>query len=186
MGTPDSPRGFRPAHRLLTLANALREQPDLARSGLAEILLHHGERPEDLTGGAFSAADAEGLRRAVVRMSAVLAETDVDRAAQALNQLLDACGARPRLTRHDGHGWHLHVDRGDEAGWDEWFVASSSMALAQRLSEHGRLTWGVCAAAGCSAYYLDDAPGSPRRYCSTRCASRARVAAHRSRRRRDG
>ncbi|MFD9214703.1 CGNR zinc finger domain-containing protein [Streptomyces sp. NPDC059544] len=143
-------------------------------------------RPEDVTDRAFTAGDADALRAAVVRMTGVLTETDTDRAAHALNALLAECGARPRLSRHDGHGWHLHIDRGEDAGWADWLLASGALALARLLSEHGRISWGECASPRCTTLFLDNGPGSARRYCSGACASRERVAAHRRRRRSAG
>lgn len=204
-GTPG--RGFRPAARLIDLANAVRADPGLSRSGFAEVLARHGEAADDLTEAAFSEADAEGLRRAVLRLAQLVAGEAADasadapagagapadavggvrgdatdRAASAINGLLAQCGARPRLSRHGGHAWHLHVDRDDDASWADWFTASSALALAQILSEHGRPAWGECAAAGCSKLYLATGPGGPRRFCSATCATRTRVAAHRRRR----
>ncbi|GAA2083329.1 hypothetical protein GCM10009801_43710 [Streptomyces albiaxialis] len=176
--------GFRPGPRLIDLANALGEDPALPRDALAALLVAHGEAPGDVTEDGFDERDAAALRAAVARLRArVLAEPDTDRAARALNALLEECGARPRLSRHDGHAWHLHVDRADDAGWADWFTASSAHALARLLSERGRVAWGVCAADGCARVFLDDGPGTRRRYCSPACASRARVAAHRRRRR---
>ncbi|MEU9121658.1 CGNR zinc finger domain-containing protein [Streptomyces sp. NPDC048506] len=179
-------QGFRAAERLVDLANAVRADPALSRDALAALLAHHGERPEDLTEPAFSQDDADDLRGAAARLATILAEPDPDRAAHAINALLAAYGARPRLSRHDGHAWHLHIDRGDEASWAEWLLASSALALAQILSEYGRVPWGECAAARCRTLYLGTGPGSARRYCSTACASRERVAVHRRRKRAAG
>ncbi|MEU5212938.1 CGNR zinc finger domain-containing protein [Streptomyces sp. NPDC020742] len=181
-----SRQGFRPAERLIDLANAVRADPELSRRALVELLARHGERADDLTERAFSVRDATELRAAVTRLTGVLTETDTDRAAHALNDVLAECGARPRLSRHGGHPWHLHVDRGDEAGWAEWFLASSALALAEILTAYGRLPWGACASSRCGRLYLGTGPGSARRYCSTACASRERVAAHRRRRREGG
>ncbi|MEU2390902.1 CGNR zinc finger domain-containing protein [Streptomyces sp. NPDC007369] len=179
----DSAQGFSAARRLVDLAEAVRVDPGLPRDGLAALLARHGEHPADLTAEAFTEADAAGLRTAARRMADLLAEPDEDRAAEALNALFAQYATRPRLTRHDGHPWHLHVDRGDEDGWGEWFLASGALALAQLLTEHGRTAWGACAAAGCGRLFLGGGPGSARRYCSGTCATRERVAAHRRRRR---
>ncbi|GAU68128.1 hypothetical protein SSP35_06_02160 [Streptomyces sp. NBRC 110611] len=176
-----SRQGFQPAQRLVDLANALRDDPGLPRADLMHLLARHGEDQDDLTGAAFSDDDAQALRGAVIRMSGILAETDTERAALALNALLAEHAAVPRLSRHGGHPWHLHVDRGDNATWDNWFLAAGALALAQILTEHGRVPWGECAAPRCRRFYLGTGPGSPRRYCSSTCASRARVAAHRRR-----
>ncbi|WP_327355076.1 CGNR zinc finger domain-containing protein [Streptomyces sp. NBC_01304] len=173
--------GFRPAQRLIDLANAVREDPAVGREALAEVLAEHGETPADLSPRAFRKEDADELRAAVLRVTDVLVETDTDRAAETINDLLERCAARPRLSRHDGHAWHLHMDRGDDAGWGDWFTAASATALAQILSEHGRPAWGACAAPGCGTFFLGTGPGDPRRYCSPRCASRVRVAEHRRR-----
>ncbi|MGW0752766.1 CGNR zinc finger domain-containing protein [Streptomyces sp. NPDC002587] len=179
----DDRGGFSAARRLIDLAEAVRADPELPRAALAELLAGHGERPADLAGQAFSEADAAELRTAARRMAGVLGESDEDRAAGVLNALLAECAARPRLTRHDGHPWHLHVDRGEEAGWGDWFLASGALALAQLLTEYGRIAWGACAAPGCGRFFLATGPGSVRRYCSGRCAGRVRAAAHRRRRR---
>ncbi|GGU48619.1 hypothetical protein GCM10010211_11060 [Streptomyces albospinus] len=122
----------------------------------------------------------------MARVACLLAESDVDRVALAINALLAECGARPHLSRHGGHPWHLHVGRGDDASWADWFLASSALALAQVLTEYGRVPWGECAAAGCTTLYSGTGPGSARRYCSLTCASRDRVAAHRRRKRQGG
>ncbi|QES52766.1 hypothetical protein DEJ50_30410 [Streptomyces venezuelae] len=167
---------------MIDLAEAVRTDPQAPREALAALLARHGERPADLTETAFSAADAAELRDAARRMGQVLAETDADLAAEALNAVFADCGARPRLVRHEDHPWHLHVDR-EDAGWGSWFLASGALALAQLLTAHGRVAWGACPAAGCGRYFTGTGPGSPRRYCSTGCATRERVAAHRRRKR---
>ena len=171
------------AARVVALANALRLAPDLGRSQLAAVLADHGEPLESLTGQSFSEQDARRLAAAIERLAAILAETDTDRAASRINAILAECGARPRLSRHDGSTWHLHVDHSDDAAWDEWLLASGAHALAQLLSERGGVAWGVCHAHSCSAYYLAVGPGPARRFCSATCSSRARVAEHRRRKR---
>lgn len=176
-------RGFHPAQRAVDLAEAVRRDPAVSRDELAAILRAHGETAADVDAEAFGDAEAAELVAAVERLTDVLRAGDVDAAAERLNELLAESAARPRLTRHGGHPWHLHVDRADDAAWGEWFLTSSALALAQLLSERGRLAWGECAAAGCGALFLDTGPGSPRRFCSTTCATRTRVAAHRDRRR---
>ncbi|KAB8164698.1 CGNR zinc finger domain-containing protein [Streptomyces sp. 3MP-14] len=173
--------GYQPAQRAVALANAVRAEPGLSRARLAELLVRHGERPADVGPLALTEADAAALRAAADRIGELLAEPDIDRAAEALNALLAACGARPRLSRHDGTPWHLHVDGGDDAPWADWLLASSAHALAQLLSEHGGLAWATCAAPGCERFLLTPGRGSPRRHCSPACANRARVAAHRRR-----
>ncbi|MEV0203340.1 CGNR zinc finger domain-containing protein [Nonomuraea sp. NPDC050691] len=137
-------------------------------------------------GGAMSPylgeEDVAAMREAAVRLVEVLAAPGPDEAAPLLNRLLDDTARAPRLTRHGGTSpWHLHVDSRDDAPWAEWFLASSALALAVLLADHQRVPGGLCASPGCRRPYLDLGGGSPRRYCSTRCATRERVAAHRSR-----
>ncbi|WP_033255176.1 CGNR zinc finger domain-containing protein [Kitasatospora phosalacinea] len=175
-----SSRGFSTAQRAIDLANAVRAHPELPREVATALLVRHGERPQELAPDGFSAADLRELRDAARRMADLLAEPDPDLAAAALNAVLAEHAVAPRLSRHGGHSWHLHADR-EDAGWGEWFLASSALALAHLLTEHGRPPWGECAATGCRTLHLHTGPGSPRRYCSPTCASRTRVAAHRRR-----
>ncbi|WP_405754866.1 CGNR zinc finger domain-containing protein [Streptomyces sp. NBC_00073] len=179
----DSVQGFAAGSRLIELAEAVRTDPDLPRAELVALLARHGEHPAALTERAFTEQGAAELRAAAGRMGAVLAETDEDRAVEALNELFAQYAAPPRLTRHDGHRWHLHVDRGEGAGWGGWFLASGALELSRLLTECGRIAWGACAAEGCGRFFLGTGPGSARRYCTPSCATRARVAAHRRRKR---
>ncbi|KPI02278.1 protein of unknown function DUF1470 [Actinobacteria bacterium OV450] len=182
----DSVQGSSTGRRLIELAEAVRADPELPRTELALLLARHGERPADLTEETFTEEAAAELRAAARRMGNVLAEADEDRAAEALNALFAQYAAPPRLTRHDGHPWHLHVDRGESSGWGGWFLASGALELSRLLTEYGRIAWGACAAEGCGRFFLGTGPGSARRHCSRACATRARVAAHRRRKRAEG
>jgi predicted RNA-binding Zn ribbon-like protein len=75
--------------------------------------------------------------------------------------------------------WHPHLDSDDDAPWGEWFLASSCMALAVLVWDRQRPPGGVCAPPSCGNVYLAQGSGQSRRYCSRRCATRERVAAHR-------
>lgn len=183
MSHSEDGRGFHPAQRAVDLVEAVRRDPHVTRDELAAILRDHGETVADVAPAAFGDAEAAELVAAIRRLTGVLRAADVDDAAARLNELLAESAARPRLTRHGGHPWHLHVDSADDAGWGEWFLTSSALGLAQLLGERGRLAWGECAAPGCGVLFLDAGPGSPRRFCSAVCASRTRVAQHRARRR---
>ncbi|WP_252374898.1 MULTISPECIES: CGNR zinc finger domain-containing protein [unclassified Nonomuraea] len=154
----------------------LHEQPSIA--SVSRILRDHGEIGElDL-----SENDLTAMRDAATRLREVLGAPSTGEAAALLNRLLAGGAQTPRLTSHAGATtWHLHVDSGDDAPWGEWFLASSAMALAVLLADHQRVPGGLCAARGCGRPFLDLGGGSPRRYCSARCATRERVAAHRSR-----
>lgn len=159
---------------------------------LCVALLHEEASPESVArvlrdhGGSgdlhLSAADLAAMRAAAERLVAVLAAADLGTAATRLNDLLATVARGPRLTDHEGSTpWHLHVDSDDDAPWGEWFLASSALALAVLLADHQRVPGGLCASAVCRRPYLDLGGGSPRRYCSARCATRERVAAYRGR-----
>ncbi|WP_207782563.1 CGNR zinc finger domain-containing protein [Phytoactinopolyspora limicola] len=171
---------FRPVARLVALLNAVpaAAEPDAVAIGqLVTVLRDHGEDLESL-----ASADALELIQALDRLRDVLAIDDVDGAAVAINEIFDEVAARPRLSRHGGTAWHIHVDPDDaDSGWGTWLLASSALALAGIIQEHARRTWGRCEAAGCQRYFVGDGRGGARRYCSTTCSSRARVAQHRSR-----
>lgn len=154
----------------------LHEQP--STESVSRVLREHGETG-DLDLGED---DIAAMRTAAGRLREVLGAPDPDQAAALLNGLLAGAAQAPRLTSHGGTtSWHLHVDSADDAPWGEWFLVSSAMALAVLLADYQRVPGGLCASAGCGRPYMDFGGGSPRRYCSTRCATRERVAAHRSR-----
>jgi predicted RNA-binding Zn ribbon-like protein len=62
--------------------------------------------------------------------------------------------------------------------------AACAIALHHWIAEHGSLSrLGTCADSACVDVYLDATQAETRRYCSATCANRAKVAAHRARRR---
>jgi predicted RNA-binding Zn ribbon-like protein len=165
------------ARRAADLVNVLVSGPATPER-VAEVLRRHGEPgPLELSGD-----DVAELSRAAMLLREIFAATEADRAAELLNAALAAHARPPRLTTHGGtFGWHLHVDSSDDAPWGEWLLTSSCLALAVLLSERQAPPGGVCAAPSCGKSFVDTGRGSPRRYCSTRCATRERVAAHRRR-----
>lgn len=102
-------------------------------------------------------------------------------AAEHLNSILDRYGHPPRLSRHDGSVWHLHIDRNDDGPWAEWFASSSAMAIATLLTDRQTNPAGRCSCATCERPFIDLGQGDKRRYCSPRCANRERAADHRRR-----
>jgi predicted RNA-binding Zn ribbon-like protein len=106
-----------------------------------------------------------------------------DEAAALLNDLLAEHAGPPRLSAHDRTPWHLHVDTADDAPWDAWFLASSSLALATLLADRQAPLGGICYVHDCTHPYVDLGRGAPQRYCSQPCATRTRVAELRRRRR---
>lgn len=143
---------------------------------VADVLRAHGEaEPIELT-----PRDVAGMRTAAALLRDVFAAEDVDGAALALNRLLAEHTGPLRLTSHGGGTpWHPHLDRDDDAPWDEWFLASSCMALTVALWDRQRPPGRICASPSCPRVFVAQGSGPERRYCSRRCATRERVAAHR-------
>lgn len=106
---------------------------------------------------------------------------DLARAAHRTNDLLRRTGARPQLDMHGPDLWNLHFHGPDDSfgvGWSAGIAAGLGMALG--TSDAGRL--GVCVADRCDRVYLDTSRNGGRRFCSVRCQSRTKAAAHRARR----
>ncbi|MER7519181.1 CGNR zinc finger domain-containing protein [Streptomyces sp. NPDC126499] len=167
------------ARRAADLVNVL-SRPDPYPSRLADVaavLRAYGE------GEPLGLADADlpHLREAAGALRPVFAADGTDTAARTLNALLAERTGPLRLTAHGGRDpWHPHVDRDDDAPWAEWFLASSCLSLAVLLWDRGRAPGGVCASATCEDVFVPQGGGKDRRrYCSRRCATRERVAAHR-------
>jgi len=145
---------------------------------VASALSQGGRRP------APSADQALALTATAVQARAVfvdVAEGQPDEAAARVNALLATTAARPRLDHVPGDGWSLHFHGPDESldvGWSAGIAAGLALALGSGLA--GRL--GVCSADGCDRVYVDTSRNSRRRFCSTRCQSRVKAAAHRARR----
>ncbi|MGP3945716.1 CGNR zinc finger domain-containing protein [Streptomyces sp. 6N106] len=164
------------ARRTAALVNALTAEPSPDPRAIAGILLDHGEPgPVELTAG-----DVAGMRSAALRLCEVFAATHVDEAAEVLNRLLRESTGPLRLSSHGGRSpWHPHLDSDDEAPWGEWFLASSCMALTVLIWDGQRPPGGLCSSPSCGDVFLTVGGGPERRYCSRRCATRERVAAHR-------
>ncbi|QDY75934.1 CGNR zinc finger domain-containing protein [Streptomyces qinzhouensis] len=164
------------AVRTAALVNVLSGPGDPAPEEVAAVLRAHGERVTD----GLSVTDVARLREAAGRLRAVFAAEDVDAAAERLNALLPLSSGPLRLTSHGGDSpWHPHLDSDDDAPWGEWLLASSSLALTVLVWDRQRPPGGVCASPACEHVFLTQGSGPVRRYCSRRCATRERVAAHR-------
>lgn len=173
------------ASRLRTVNRPVSWGPSLSpataaatRTSSARVLLAHGER-EPL---GLAEEGVRRMREGAERLREVFAAGTVEEAAHVLNDLLERYAHPPRLTTHGGrYPWHLHVDAHDDAPWADWFVASSCLALATLLADRQRPPGGLCASPSCGRPFVHVGGGSPRRYCTPRCATRERVAAHRTR-----
>lgn len=130
----------------------------------------------------ITGADLAALRDAARELRPVFTAADLTEAAERINRLLAAHASPPRLTTDGGQaGWHVHADRHDDAPWAEWFLTSSCLALALLLAERQAPPAGICASPSCGKPFVNTGRGGSRRYCSTACGTRERVAAHRAR-----
>ncbi|MFI8321619.1 CGNR zinc finger domain-containing protein [Streptomyces sp. NPDC085529] len=163
------------ALRTAALVNALAD-PAAGADEIAAVLLAHGEpAPVDVT-----AEDVTRMRAAAVHLREVFAADSADEAAALLNALLAAHTGPLRLTSHAGTApWHPHADTADDAPWTPWFLASGCLALTVLLWERQAPPGRTCASVSCGRVFVAHGSGPERRYCSRRCATRERVAAHR-------
>lgn len=164
------------ARRTAALVNALTQDAGPTPAELAALLREHGETgPLRLT-----PEDVAEMREPARLLRQVFAAETADAAAAAVNRLLAMAPGPFRLTSHGGGTpWHPHLDRDDDGPWGEWLLASSCLALAVAIWDRQRPPGGVCASPSCGNVFLTQGSGLPRRYCSRRCATRERVAAHR-------
>lgn len=150
------------------------------------------------SGGELDAAafadvyDVSGVRAAlddqVVAELAVLAEElaevfRVEDPRREVNDLLARVELRPHLTDHDDRGHHLHYEAAS-AGLAERVRANTLMGLAVLLCDE-LMRIGTCDAERCERAWVDTSRNARRRFCSTACANRTHVAAHRARQRDD-
>ncbi len=128
-------------------------------------------------------ADADGMVALAESLRVVFeaaAGGDLDTAATAVNTLMREMGSVPQLDRARGGGWTLHFhgrDPGLVIGWGAGIAAGLALAIGSDLA--GRL--GVCQADPCDRVFVDTSKNAGRRFCSTRCQSRVKAAAHRAR-----
>jgi predicted RNA-binding Zn ribbon-like protein len=164
------------ARRTAALVNALADDhPDPAT--VAGVLRAYGET---VPAAGLTPADIAEMRAAADLLRAVFTAEDADDAATALNRLLRDHTGPLRLTSHDGGSpWHPHLDHDDNAPWGQWLLASSCMALTVLVWDRQRPPGRICSSSGCRNVFITRGSGPERRYCSRRCATRERVAAHR-------
>lgn len=100
--------------------------------------------------------------------------------AELLNAQMADAAAYPRLTDHDGEGWHLHY-RDDVNTLPSVLRAVISVGTALHLTTRGMTRLGRCEAAPCTNVVVDVTRNGRQRFCSVRCANRAAVRRHRAR-----
>jgi predicted RNA-binding Zn ribbon-like protein len=126
-------------------------------------------------------AELDAVRRLRPQLRTLLT-AGRDEAVDLVNELLAEARALPRLVRHEGFDWHLHVVD-PEAPLDERIRVETAMAMIDviRTDEMSRL--GVCAQDDCDGIVLDLSRNRSKIFCDTSCSNRAAVAAYRARKR---
>lgn len=131
-----------------------------------------------------SATDHAATRLVVDDWLAIVdAGTDAERAA-LLNAQMAEVAAYPRLTDHDGEGWHLHY-RDDGQSLAHVLRAVFCVGTALHLTTRGmhrlrRCEAGQAPGDPCTNVVVDVTRNGTQRYCSVRCANRAAVRRHRA------
>lgn len=132
---------------------------------------------------ALADADANTIGAWTVRLREVFAEPAADARVELVNGLLADSACRPHVSRHDGKPAHLHY-ASEHAGAARRVQAYTAGGLAHLVCEDPSRI-GMCTNEGCGVVFVDTSRNGRRRFCSTRCATRAHVADHRRRAARD-
>ncbi len=120
------------------------------------------------------------------RLREVFGAQSTAEAAELVNALVASVNATPRLTDHDGHGWHMHYFA-PHAALADHLAAELGMALGLILMAGERERLRRCEAPDCARVFVDLSRNRSRRYCDSRtCGNRMHVAAYRARQRSAG
>ena len=124
--------------------------------------------------------DHERVRGVIDDWLEIVDATDPATRAALLNAQMAQAAAYPRLTDHDGEGWHLHY-RDDVPSLPFVLRAIISVGTSLHLVTRGMHRLGRCAAPPCANVVVDVTRNGRQRFCSVRCANRAAVRRHRAR-----
>ena len=128
--------------------------------------------------------DHQRTREVIDDWLAIVDASDPRQRARLLNAQMATAAAYPRLTDHDGEGWHLHY-RDEVQPLPDVLRAVISVGTALHLTTRGMHRLHRCAAAEmprnpCAAVVVDVTRNGRQQYCSVRCANRAAVRRHRA------
>jgi predicted RNA-binding Zn ribbon-like protein len=127
--------------------------------------------------------DVEAIHRLRERFRSAFGGADARTVAALVNSLLAQARMCPRLTDHDGYGWHVHYFAPGAALADHLAV-DGGMALAHVVAADETDRLRVCWAPDCASVLVDLSRNRSKRYCDARtCGNRLNVAAYRARKR---
>ncbi len=160
-----NPYGGAAAELAATLVNA--EQG----ADLLDVLKASGYKPL----GSLDARQERDVRDWIDRLRQVFRHPTVE----LLNELLAEASTTHYISTHDGRAPHLHYAR-EDAPTDVRVKAYTAAGMAALFCEDPhRIGW--CDRDDCGTAFVDTSRNGRRRFCSTKCANRVAVAAHRSR-----
>ncbi|HUB93789.1 MAG TPA: CGNR zinc finger domain-containing protein [Verrucomicrobiae bacterium] len=169
----------RTAQKAADIIAAMRDSSNVAyqeRVTRVDIVLRsYGER--NVLGG----VDFDELKYVTRTLYKVFIAQDVSEAAAILNDILTEFAGPPYLSRRESGVWSLYADDGDGASWVKQFTVSSALAFAALLTEEDKNPCRLCASPSCSRPLISFSKNGNQHYCSTRCATRERVAVYRKR-----
>jgi predicted RNA-binding Zn ribbon-like protein len=144
--------------------------------------LHRWLDEQEVSGTrAGTTEELEAIRTLRSRLAAVWDTDASDTVVDIVNRLLAEADASPRLVRHNGWDWHLHLTPADAPLVDR-LGTEAAMALADVVRSEALDRLKRCEAEGCSAVLVDLSRNRSRRFCDTgNCANRTHVAAYRAR-----
>ena len=133
---------------------------------------------------AQSPGDHREVRDVVDRWLEIVDAGGADQRAVLLNALMKDAAAYPRLTDHNGEGWHLHY-RDEDQSLAEVLLAVFSVGTALHLTTRGmsrlsRCEAGLAPGDACRNVVVDVTRNGRQRFCSVRCGNRAAVRRHRA------
>ncbi|GIG67697.1 CGNR zinc finger domain-containing protein [Phytomonospora endophytica] len=122
---------------------------------------------------------ADGGERLYTALS-LLVDGDHAHAAETVNALLRATRAEPWLVQYGDEPWHLYFGDPSRLGAERW-LADLATAVAMLAGGDGLSRLRRCEAERCDLVFLDTTKPGTRRFCSTSCQNRTKVAAYRAR-----
>jgi predicted RNA-binding Zn ribbon-like protein len=157
------------------LAAALLNAADHSPDALRRLLSEHEMSSRDL-----DATQAGALAAWIERVRPAFGAPDPAAQIALVNTLLTDATTSVRVSIHDGRAPHMHFVTGtDDPVVRIRAAIAGGLAVAICGAGGGRL--GRCDREGCAVVYVDTSRNGRRCYCSTTCANRVNVAAHRAR-----